>query len=102
MSSCNLSCATAHLAARHRRLCRVPRGPEGPYASVVSSAPATTRCGAVTMTHRIAVRGADVVSADGHLGLPPAALRTHLLAVKTCRRVWSHAVNQSTDVHNVN
>jgi len=32
------------------------------------------------MTHRIAVRCADVVSADGHLGLPLASLRSYLLA----------------------
>jgi hypothetical protein len=32
------------------------------------------------MTHRIAVRGADVVNADGHLGLPLASLRTYRLA----------------------
>jgi hypothetical protein len=32
------------------------------------------------MTHRIAVRAADVVNADGQLGLPLASLRTYLLA----------------------
>jgi hypothetical protein len=49
---------------------------------VASSGPASTRFGAcaVTMTHRIAVRGADVVSADRRLGPPLTPLRTYLLA----------------------
>ena len=32
------------------------------------------------MMIRIAVLGVDVVNADGQLGLPPASLRTYLLA----------------------